>query len=124
MGFDLQRVDTPYANKDQQDWLGSAHGTNEADSITLDAALMLAAYTDGEVPSGVELSQRAGGLYGPYLAADTTAARPAGFLLHGLKVRTGSNPVGALLWHGEVIKTRVPGGVTGTAAVHQHIRLV
>lgn len=116
MGYDLRRTDEVYANKDNQDWLASSHGVDAADSITLDAANLLATYPDGEVPSGVEVSRAAGGLY----QLGGTGSAP-GFLLHGLRVRSGSNPVGALLWHGEVITARVPGGVAGT---HPMIRLV
>lgn len=127
MGFDLARTETVFANNDNQEWLGSAHGTTEADSCTLDPTPTLVAFPDGQVPSGVEISERADGRFGPFAAADATAGRRAGFLLHAVQVRAGVNAVGALLWHGQVIAAKVPlgvGAVAPAAASHPLISLV
>lgn len=59
-----------FASPEDQSWLGSAHGTNEADSITLDGDMFLAAFPTGVVPSGVVLGRvTSNGLYGPYGAS-------------------------------------------------------
>lgn len=127
MGYDLARTSTVFANKDNQDWLASSHGVDAADSITLDAAALLTAFPSGEVPSGIHVSKNtATGLYRPFLAANSTDT-DRGFLLHGLSVKTGVNPVGAHLWHGEVVTARVPLGVgqaAPAAASVPFIRLV
>lgn len=53
---------------EDQTWLGSAHGTQEGDTITLDAALFpVGTWADGIVKSGTVLGRvTATGLYGPY----------------------------------------------------------
>lgn len=127
MGYDLARTTTVFSNKDDQDWLGSSHGTTSADSITLDNAALLTAFPSGEVPSGVHLSKNtATGKYRPFLAANT-GDTDRGFLLHALQVHTGVDPIGALHWHGEVVVARVPlgvGQVAPVAASVPFIRLV
>lgn len=127
MGYSLVRTSSTFANKDNQDWLGSAHGVNTADSVTLDAASFLTAYPSGEVPSGVHISKRTSdGKYRPFLAANTTDT-DRGFLLHGVLVTTGVDQIGALLWHGEVVTAKVPlgvGQVAPVAASVPFIRLV
>lgn len=130
-GYDLQRVETQFSNKDNQDWLGSAHGVETADSITLDPASFLTAFPGGEVPSGCEVSQRADGRFGiidlTATTGDVAAGRRRGFLLHSVAVRSGVNAVGALLWHGQVIASRVPRGAgvaAPVASTHPAISLV
>lgn len=128
MGFDLARVVTAFGNNDNQDWLSTAHGTTECDSITLDPAAMLAGFANGEVPSGVEMSQRADGRYGPAdktaTTGDIAVGRRTGFLLHSVKVTAGINSVGALYWHGQVIAAKVPLGTGAVAPVAASHRLV
>lgn len=51
-------------------WLGSAHGTNEADPITLNGDAFLTTFTDGVVFGGTVVAKNAGtGLYEPYLGS-------------------------------------------------------
>lgn len=60
---------------DDQSWLGSAHGTNECDTITLDGAACLDAFPDGVIPSGVVLGKiTATGKYGPASTTGNTTA--------------------------------------------------
>ncbi len=116
-GYSLQRVETPYLNKDNQDWLGSAHGTETADSVTLDAAAVLTAFPNGEVPAGAHISRDpATGRHRPFLAVNT-GDTDRGFLLHSVLVRTGVNTIGSLHWHGSVIVSKVPLGVGQAAPV-------
>jgi hypothetical protein len=59
---------------DDQSWLGSAHGTNECDTITLDGPACLDAFPDGVIPSGTVLGKiTATGKYGPSSTAGNTA---------------------------------------------------
>lgn len=61
-----QRADGSFVNEDRR-WLGSAHGTQNAQPGTLDGAAALAVFPDGVVPSGTVLALRAtSGRYEPY----------------------------------------------------------
>ena len=97
---------------DSKAWLGSKHGHDTAESITLDPALMLAAFPDGEIPSGVVLGKvTATGRYGPYSNAAVDGREVArGHLLERRKVTVGQNAGGALLWHGQVVEGKLPTG--------------
>lgn len=57
---------------DDQSWLGSSHGTDMNEPITLDTSAFTANthYPDGYFKSGIPLARLASGLYGPY-APDT-----------------------------------------------------
>lgn len=96
-------------------WLGSAHATNTADTITLDLALFTAGthFPNGFIPAGMTLAKvTASGLYGPYNNA----------LANGQEVMTGhlykpvqvasDNVAGKALaahyWHGEVVQAKLP----------------
>lgn len=60
---------------DDQSWLGSAHGTNECDTITLDGPACLDAFPDGVIPSGTVLGKiTATGKYGPASTAGNVSA--------------------------------------------------
>lgn len=52
---------------DDRDWLASSHGTNTADTVTLDGSAFTGTWTDGVIPSGVALGKIAStGLYAPF----------------------------------------------------------
>lgn len=107
--MDLKQTTQEFSSDDKS-WLGSEHGTTSCDSIQLDAALFLAVFEDGEVPSGVVVGRVAAtGRYAPYddgAADGTEVAR--GHLFDYVKVNAGSNPAGALFWHGEVVEAKLP----------------
>ena len=107
--MDLAPKRTDYTS-DSKEWLGSAHGVDNADPVTLDAALMLAVFTDGNVPSGVVLGRvTATGRYGPYNNAAVDGREVArGHLFNPMKVETGRNVVGAMLRHGHVVEAKLP----------------
>lgn len=118
MGFNLSVETTNYTTENQS-WLGSAHGTNDCDSVTLDADKFLATFTDGIVPSGVVIAKiTATGLYAPYTDAATHGAgtdAAAGHLftttdLKGTTAGTAKDTVAPLMWHGEVIESKLPTG--------------
>lgn len=99
---------------DDQSWLGSAHGTDAAHSITIDVTTFTAAthYPDGALKSGLPLAvtgTTADGfnLYGLWTDNDTTPVDLAGFLL--TPVAASSDQVGgALMEHGRVITDLLP----------------
>lgn len=98
---------------DNQTWLGSAHGTESARTVTLDRTLFTAGthYPSGYLRSGTPLGRvTATGLYGPYSDAATDGRQTlAGFLLTPQTVNTpGGNIVAPLLWHGSIIEANLP----------------
>lgn len=121
--MDLSVRSETYGAPEDQTWLGSAHGTNEADTVTLDADRFRGAFTDGFVPSGVVLARDATtGLavpYDPTYDADpaVAGAQPngadvaIGHLLTTKRLTADSSNIGAaLLWHGQVIVDNLPAG--------------
>lgn len=104
---------------DDQSWLGSAHGTSAARSITLDVAEFTANthYPDGYIPSGQPLAV-VDGLAVPYASGGSGGTNVlAGFLLSAVRVRAGATHVhGALLDHGRVITDRLPVAFTSAGA--------
>lgn len=99
--------------QDDQRWLGSAHGTSSARSVTLDAALFTAGthYPNGYLPSGTVLAQNTSTLrYGPYVTGGGTGSgTAAGVLLTPVKVNSGtSTPAGAMIQHGRVVTAYLP----------------
>jgi hypothetical protein len=67
--MDLSPQSTTVTTLENRDWLGSAHGTESTDTITLDLALFTEAvhYPNGEILSGTVLAKKtSSGLYGPY----------------------------------------------------------
>ena len=122
-----------FSPSEDQTWLGSAHGTNECDSLTLDddVFLALAAFEDGIVPSGVVLGRvTASGLYVPYTDAAThgVGSDTARYHLFTTKaIRAGGQTSGAGFWHGEVLVANLPADNGLTAAGRAdlpHIRYV
>jgi hypothetical protein len=99
--------------QDDQRWLGSAHGTSAADSITLDASLFTAGthYPNGYLPSGTVLAQNTSTLrYGPYVTSGSNGSgTAAGLLMTPVKIASGTaTPSGAMLYHGEVVTAYLP----------------
>lgn len=96
---------------DDPSWLGSAHGTDSTETITLDGDLFSAgAFPGGRVPSGTPLGKvTATGLYGPY---DGNGAGGldvlVGFLFAGRQVRANTNIGAAALTHGKVREANLP----------------
>lgn len=106
-----QQTET-FANEDQS-WLGSAHGTNECETVTIDRALIVGGdITAGFVPAGRVIAKvTATGLYGPYdNAAGDGRETARGHLFTAISTGTAGNPAGALFWHGQVIEAKLPAG--------------
>jgi hypothetical protein len=117
---------------DDQSWLGSMHGTQATESVTLDTSTFTAGthYPDGYFKSGIPLGKiTAGGKYGPYDGAATDGRQTlVGFLFAAVKA-PASNTVdvaGAMLVHGKVRSSRLPVPVdaAGQADVAGSIRFI
>lgn len=103
--MNLTPVTESWGNEDLS-WLGSAHGLEMSDSVTLDRAAMTAAWvTDGVVPAGAIVRRvNATGRYAPFAAGDG----PAGIVIGPVRVGASGNPVGAVIRHGQVIIAKLP----------------
>ncbi|WP_431784334.1 head decoration protein [Streptomyces chumphonensis] len=117
---------------DDQSWLGSEHGTQATESITLDTSTFTAAthYPDGYFKSGLPLGRiTATGKYGLYNAggADGTETL-VGFLFAAVAAPTDNtvDVAGAMFTHGKVRSSRLPVAVdaAGQADVAGSIRFV
>lgn len=125
MGMNLGIKTETFAPAENQSWLGSAHGTQSMDSITLDGDRFLAAFPTGIIPSGVVLAKDAtSGLavpYNPTYDSDTVTAgaQPNGadtaighlfttIDLGGTTAATVGNTPASLYWHGEVVESKLP----------------
>lgn len=93
--------------QDDQSWLGSAHGTNAAQTVTLDASSFVKAthYPEGWLKSGLPLAKS-----GEKHVLWTVGAVLAGFLFTTVRVpEDASTPVGAaILEHGRVKAAKLP----------------
>lgn len=101
---------------EDRSWLGSAHGTDATQTVTLNFALFTSGthYPNGYIPSGVALGKVAAtGAYGPY-DNDANDGRTVmvGHLFNSITVPSDtSTPVGApILLHGQVIESKLPTG--------------
>ncbi|WP_258539787.1 head decoration protein [Streptomyces ipomoeae] len=105
-------------------WLGSLHGTDQTETITLDISKFTkdthwVASTDPHQPysrvlSGVPVAKiSASGLYGPYdeAAADGRQELAGVTFAEALFAPTATRVPVALLWHGVVKASAVPGGI-------------
>lgn len=89
--------------KDPQVWLGSATGTTDASTITLDGS-KLSDFTD-VIPSGIPLKEGASGKFEPVAAVGDTLA---GFLLTPQQVHGTEDIAAPLMWHGAIRVDRLP----------------
>lgn len=99
---------------DDPSWLGSGHGADANETITLSAALFTEGthYPNGFIPSGTPLGKvTETGLYGPYTPADSPAGLGtfAGFLYAPVSIVDGDEMIaGALFVHGTVVEANLP----------------
>lgn len=99
---------------DDQSWLGSEHGTQATESVTLDTSTFTAGthYPDGYFKSGIPLGKiTTGGKYGPYdNAASDGRQTLVGFLFAAVKAPAVNtvDVAGAMLTHGKVRASRLP----------------
>lgn len=112
--MDFQFRTVTYLSEDMS-WLGSSHGTDTPDTITLDLSLFTAGthFPNGFLPAGLGLGKvTATGVYGPYNNALATGVETlAGHLYKPVLVmadNVAGKAIGALFWHGEVVTARLP----------------
>jgi hypothetical protein len=104
-------VTTPVRDKT---WLGTQHGTDSTETITLDLAGGTFAAVDVDngdgtftIPSGTALNLGGDGLYDRASGADVAE----GHLFEDVIYNTGSTHAGgALYWHGKVVQANLPAG--------------
>src|ERR1700750_2882337 len=86
MGINAQIRKTTFGAEDQS-WLGSRTGTEDPDSITLDAAacIAIAEFASGTVPSGIPLKRAGSGRYAPAITAEVADR----WLLHTVDLTAG-----------------------------------
>lgn len=88
-----------------QTWLGSAHGTDVARTVTIDGSTISG--FDGVIPSGIPLKAVAGGKFAPVTApADVLA----GFLLTDQSFTGTADVIAPMIWHGRIRADRLPAG--------------
>lgn len=116
-----------FSSASSHEWLGSAHGTDSGDSVTLDVAAFtaLAAWNEGDtLPSGVGVSRRdADGLYVPLTAAVGHSRHRV--LLEDTQLE-GARQSRAVIWHGEIVSAKLPAdsGIPGNEALFPLIAFV
>lgn len=102
---------------ENREWLGSRHGTDVTQTITLATSTFTAGthFPNGFVPSGTVLGKITSvgatqNMYGPYDDAASDGRQvAAGFLFTSVKMRTSGPNVGAAIhWHGVVIASKLP----------------
>lgn len=118
MGMSLGIKKTTFNPSENQEWLGSAHGTQAMDSITLDGANLGALFPSGVIPSGIPLKRAGSGKYQACITTDvpeyflfTTTDLTAG----GTMPATTDSPASGL-WTGEIVVAKTP-AYTGKTSV-------
>ncbi|MEV6836775.1 head decoration protein [Streptomyces sp. NPDC051133] len=112
---------TEQFGSDDQSWLGSAHGTDATETISLDTSTFTPGthYPDGYFKSGIPLGQiTATKKFGPYDNAATDGRQTlVGFLFAAVKAPADNtlDPNGAMLTHGKVRESRLPLGAVDAA---------
>lgn len=122
---------TATAAVDDQSWLGSAHGTDATETVTLDVSKFTAQthYPNGVIPSGTAVGKvTATGLYGPYKTEGSDGDDVlVGFTISPAQVETGVTRISVgILTTGRVVASKLPFAVdaNGKADVAGLIRFV
>jgi len=126
--MDINVTRKTYGAEDQS-WLGSAHGTNAIQTITIDTSGFTKAthYPGGYLKSGLPLMKKGDGTYTLWAAAEEETPENvlAGFLFTSTRVPTGGGKVGAaILEHGRVKLDKLPVTVTPEAQATASGRII
>lgn len=112
MGMALGIKTQTFGANEDQTWLGSRFGTQTQDSLTLDAALCVAKFPTGIVPSGIPLKRQGSGRYAPAVTAEvpdyhlfTTVDLTQGGLV---AAASAIDAPASGQWQGEIIAAKVP----------------
>lgn len=120
-------------SQDKRDWLGSEHGTDFAQSITLDVSTFTAGthYPDGYIKSGIPLGKiTASGKYGLYDDTKTDGRQTCvGFLFTGVEVvtrrgATVTSAVGSMLVHCFIKEAKLPVAVDAAGKTDLGARVI
>ena len=98
-----------------QKWLGSAHATDNARTVTIDGTKLGDVVKNGVIPAGTPIAEAIGGKFAPATASDALA----GFLLVDQPVEGDQDVIAPLLDHGRIRVDFLPEGapdVTGMEA--------
>lgn len=119
MGMNLTIKTETFGAPENLEWLGSAHGSQNGDSLTLDGASLAALFPTGLVPSGIPLKRNGG--TGRYAAAITAEVPDYHLfvtvdLTSGGKLPAATDTPASGIWHGEIIAAKVP-AYTGKTSV-------
>lgn len=119
--MDLSIETTTVTGLEDRSWLGSHHGTDSTQTITLDMSLFTEAthFPNGELRSGTVLAKHTGsGKYGPYADAGANGLdAAAGLLFNTVRVAKPTSQIGApILEHGRVRVSKLPANHGLTAA--------
>lgn len=113
--MDLAQTTETIGAPDDRRWWGSAHATQNFESVTLDAAAFNATWgpasaSAGWVPSGVAIAKRTSdGLWVPYNDGGAAGVNTmVGHLATSVKIRATGNVGAALFHHGTVIESLLP----------------
>jgi hypothetical protein len=113
---------TTYGAPENQEWLGSAQGTQSMDSITLDGALCAAKFATGLVPSGIPLKRQGSGKYAPAVTAEVADYHlfTTVDLTNGGRFAAATDSPASGLWNAEIIAAKVPtyAGITSAVAAN------
>lgn len=96
-----------------QKWLGSAHATDNARTVTIDGTKLDAFAKRGVVPAGTPLTEAQGGKFAPATASDELA----GFLLVDQPVDSDADVIAPLLDHGRIRVKFLPEGAPDVTAM-------
>ena len=99
-------VKEPWGTGNQR-WLGSAHGTSSAQTVTLDASKLTKYKEAGMIPAGTPLKVAAAGKFEPVTAASDELA---GFLLTDQSVAGAGDVIAPMLDHGRIRVDYLPQG--------------
>ena len=123
----IQPITTSATYTASRSWLASLHGTDQTETVTIDASKLVAgthyvASTDSTQPysrvlSGVPLGRiTASGLYGPYDPAAVDGRQVlAGLVFDETLFAPGQPKIPcALMWHGVARASKIPGGIDTT----------
>lgn len=132
--MDLSPKTTVIQSADEKRWLGSKHGTDTLETITLDITNGGFTIVDGGdgygyIKSGTPVKlHTATNLYRRVNTGTGTEEAADGHLFETVRVKTGTGATtkagGSLLWHGVVVDALVPGTFVDANRAAKHIRYV
>lgn len=103
-----------------QKWLGSAHATSNARTITIDGTTLSDFAEPGFIPAGTPIAEGAGGKFAPAKAGDTLA----GFLLVDQPFDGTNDVIAPLLDHGRIRVDYLPKGAPDVTAMPDNTRFI